>query len=62
MTRSLRHAFRDKTVAKVFADYPAAVRTRLLALREMIYSTAASSQRRGRKGTRARQALRGAPA
>jgi len=42
MMRSPRHAFKDKTVAKVFADYPAAVRTRLLMLREMIYSTAAT--------------------
>lgn len=42
MMRSSRQAFKDKTVAKVFADYPAAIRARLLTLREMIYSTAAT--------------------
>ena len=48
MMRSPRHAFKDKTVAKVFAEYPIAVRTRLLALREMIYSTAVTIDGVGR--------------
>ncbi|MGL5168451.1 MAG: DUF1801 domain-containing protein [Afipia sp.] len=40
MKRKTERTFRDKSVAKIFAAYPTAVRTRLKALREIIFQTA----------------------
>ena len=38
--RKTERGFRDKSVAKIFAAYPTAVRTKLKALREIIFDTA----------------------
>ncbi len=40
MKRKTERAFTDKGVAKIFAAYPATVRTKLKALREVIFETA----------------------
>lgn len=41
--RSDMRCFKDSSVAAVFAAYPAKVRSRLLALRELIFATAAQT-------------------
>lgn len=42
MKRAAGRPFKDKNVAKLFASYPAAVRTKLMSLREAVFETAAT--------------------